>query len=131
MDELKTRGIEFISNRVVRQGDAVMFDIDDTLIYVDKEPIKPMIELLHEAKNMGYAIVIITARPGHAPFVTWTIEELSQYGIVYDYLGFTSSATKTLMKKQLPYNFILSVGDLDTDLTDSQHVLNTSNFYHN
>jgi len=34
------------------------------------------------------------------------------------------------MKQQLPYNFILSVGDMPTDLTDSEHVLNISNFFH-
>lgn len=80
---------------------------------------------------MGYNIVIITARPGFKPVIQWTMEELAEYGISYDYLGFTSAETKGLMKQQLPYNFVLSVGDLYTDLTDSQHFLNTSNFYHN
>ena len=28
-----------------------------------------------------------------------------------------------IMKKQLPYRFILSVGDMPTDLTDSQHYI--------
>jgi ribonucleotide monophosphatase NagD (HAD superfamily) len=131
MEELRKKGVEYISNRVIQENDAVMFDIDDTLIRVDKQPIVPMIKLLDEAIFMGYNIVIITARPGFKPVIQWTMEELAEYGISYDYLGFTSAETKGLMKQQLPYNFVLSVGDLYTDLTDSQHFLNTSNFYHN
>jgi len=131
MEELRKKGVEYISNRVIQENDAVMFDIDDTLIRVNKQPIVPMIKLLDEAIFMGYNIVIITARPGFKPVIQWTMEELAEYGISYDYLGFTSAETKGLMKQQLPYNFVLSVGDLYTDLTDSQHFLNTSNFYHN
>lgn len=131
MEELRKKGVEYISNRVIHEYDAVMFDIDDTLIYTNKQPNVPMIKLLDEAIFMGYNIVIITARPGLKPVIQWTMEELAEYGISYDYLGFTSAETKGLMKQQLPYNFVLSVGDLYTDLTDSQHFLNTSNFYHN
>ena len=131
MEELRKKGVEYISNRVIQENDAVMFDIDDTLIRVNKQPIVPMIKLLNEAIFMGYNIVIITARPGFKPVIQWTMEELAEYGISYDYLGFTSAETKGLMKQQVPYNFVLSVGDLYTDLTDSQHFLNTSNFYHN
>ena len=32
MENLKSVGIEYISNRRVMEGDAVMFDIDDTLL---------------------------------------------------------------------------------------------------
>lgn len=130
MDTLKERGVQYISGRVIRTNDAVMFDIDDTLIFTDGTPITHMIELLHIARHLGYKIVIITARPGLKPVIDWTINQLGKYNIPSDYLGFTSASTKTLMKKRLPYNFILSVGDLDTDLTDSEHKLNTSNFFH-
>lgn len=131
MDTLKERGVQYISGRMIRPNDAVMFDIDDTLIFTDGTPITPMIELLHVARHLGYKIVIITARPGFKPVINWTINQLGKYNIPSDYLGFTSANTKTHMKKQLPYNFVLSVGDLDTDLTDSEHWLNTSNFSHN
>ena len=107
-----------------------MFDIDDTLIFTNGEPNVPIIELLYDAKTQGYNIVIITARPGLNRVIKWTIEQLKSYKIPYDYLGFTSAQYKTVMKKQLPYNFILSVGDMPTDLTDSEHVLNISNFYY-
>jgi hydroxymethylpyrimidine pyrophosphatase-like HAD family hydrolase len=130
MDTLKNWGIRYISGRDIQPNDAVMFDIDDTLIFTNGRANTPMIELLWEAVNMGYQIVIITARPGLEPVIKWTIEQLKSYQIGYHYLGFTSPQTKTIMKKRLPYNFILSVGDMPTDLTDSEHVLNISSFYH-
>ena len=49
MEELRKKGVEYISNRVIQENDAVMFDIDDTLIHVNKQPIVPMIKLLDEA----------------------------------------------------------------------------------
>uniref|UniRef100_A0AB38ZME6 Uncharacterized protein n=1 Tax=Mantoniella tinhauana virus 1 TaxID=3111543 RepID=A0AB38ZME6_9VIRU len=131
MDRLKRWGVYYLSNRFVRHQDAVMFDIDDTLIFTDGTPIVPMIELLHIARNMGYKIVIITARPGTDMNIQWTIQQLQHYQIVYDSLGFTTPELKLHMKRKLPYNFILSVGDMPTDLTGSKHFLNTSNFYHN
>tara|TARA_R110001632_G_scaffold53811_2_gene132208 strand:- start:2988 stop:3383 length:396 start_codon:yes stop_codon:yes gene_type:complete len=131
MENLKSVGIEYISNRTVMEGDAVMFDIDDTLIFVNKQPIFPIIELLYRAQYLGYKIVIITARLGTEEIINWTANELASFNISYDYLGFTSAETKGIMKKQLPYRFILSVGDMPTDLTDSQHYINTSNFSHN
>ena len=131
MDNLKHWGIHYISNRNVSSTDAVMFDIDDTLIFTNGKPNTPIIELLREAKKMGYKIIIITARPGLNQVIQWTIKQLGEYGIAFDYLGFTSASTKTLMKKQLPYNFVLSVGDMPTDLTDSDHFLNISSYDHN
>ena len=131
MDNLKAWGVRYISYRDVKENDAVMFDIDDTLIFTDGRPNTPIIELLREAQYMGYKIVIITARPGLVPVINWTIKQLGDYGIGFHYLGFTSAKTKTIMNKQLPYNFILSVGDLPTDLTDSSHFLNISNYDHN
>jgi hydroxymethylpyrimidine pyrophosphatase-like HAD family hydrolase len=131
MDNLKEWGVRYISNRKIKPNDAVMFDIDDTLIFTDGRPNRPMIELLNRASHMGYAIVIITARPGLEHVIQWTIRQLDEYRIGYNYLGFTSAQTKHLMKKQLPYNFILSVGDMPTDLTESQHYLNISSYDHN
>src|SRR6056300_168847 len=95
MNTLKNRGVEYISRRPVRVDDAVMFDIDDTLIFKDGTPNTPMIELLHIARNLGYKIVIITARPGMGMVIGFTQKQLHKYKITYDYLGFTSARTKT------------------------------------
>ena len=123
--------MDAVLNRRLGPRDAVMFDIDDTLIWTDGTPNKPIIQLLHKVRALGYKIVIITARPGLHFAVQWTRQQLANHGIVYDYLGFTSASTKTLMKKQLGYNFILSVGDLPTDWTDSKYYINTSSSGHN
>ena len=130
MEKAKQIGIDILTKHHRKTNDAVMFDIDDTLIFTNGEPNKPIIELLHEALGMTYKIIIITARPPLDHNIERTIKQLYEYGIPYDYIGFTSPLTKGIMKQQLPYNFILSVGDMPTDLTDSEHVLNISNFYH-
>lgn len=106
---------------------AVMFDIDDTLIWTSGEPNLPIIQLLHRMRFLGYRIIIITARPSFETDVNLTIQQLASHGIVYDYLGFTSAETKTIMKKKLGYDFVLSVGDMPTDWTDSKYYINTSN----
>lgn len=131
MDYLRQCGMFYIGNRTVRPGDAVMFDIDDTLLTVTGNPIAPIIKLLWDAKAMGYIIVIITARPRFEQVIQWTMKQLEENGITYHKLGFTSADTKIHMKEKLGYNFILSVGDQLTDLTGSEHWLNTSNFSHN
>ena len=130
MDNLKRWGVHYISKRTVKQNDAVMFDIDDTLIFTNGQPNTPIIDLLYKARQMGYKIVVITARPGIGRVINSTMNQLCEYGIPFDYLGFTSAQTKGIMKIQLPYTFILSVGDLLTDLTHSEHTLNISNFSH-
>ena len=131
MDNLKRWGVHYITKRDMGPRDAVMFDIDDTLIFTSGRSNTPMIELLNEAHKLGYKIVIITARPGIEATIYWTIRQLEQYKISYDYLGFTSAQTKDVMKRRLPYHFALSVGDMPTDLTASEHFLNISNFSHN
>tara|TARA_B100000405_G_scaffold5530_1_gene4810 strand:+ start:3630 stop:4031 length:402 start_codon:yes stop_codon:yes gene_type:complete len=132
MEQLKVAGVNYISNRTVELGvDAVMFDIDDTIIFTDGRPNVPIIDLLYIASLKGYKIVIITARRGVPHVIEFTANQLKEYNIVYDYLGFTSPETKGMMKEKLPYNFILSVGDLPTDLTASEHWLNISTFSHN
>lgn len=108
---------------------AAMFDIDDTLIWTDGTPNTPIIQLLHRMRALGYKIIIITARPGFETVVKWTVQQLASHGIVYDYLGFTSAQTKTIMKRRLGYDFILSVGDMPTDWTDSKYYINTSSSY--
>jgi ribonucleotide monophosphatase NagD (HAD superfamily) len=123
--------MECLTGRKIQPDDAVMFDIDDTLIFTDGTPNVPVIRLLRIAKHLGYNIVIITARPGYAQNVDLTIKELASHNIPYDYLGFTSAHTKILMKQHLPYTFILSVGDMPTDLTGSMYALSISSSYRN
>lgn len=111
--------------------DAVMFDIDDTLIRTDGTPIKEIIELLRRSQMVGYKIVIITARPGYPENIAATRRQLASKGIYYDELYFCPPQMKSTVKRRLGYNFLLSVGDQPTDLTDSHNYINTSIFCRN
>ena len=131
MDDVTKSAMYTLITRNIEPNDAVMFDIDDTLIFTNGRPNHQIIELLRIAKHIGYKIVIITARPGLKHVIDWTVRELASYNITYDYLGFTSAQTKIIMKRELPYNFILSVGDMPTDLTGSPYALSISSSYRN
>jgi hydroxymethylpyrimidine pyrophosphatase-like HAD family hydrolase len=119
----------------IKMIEAVMFDIDDTLIKTrNGKPIPEMVELLTRCKMVGYRVVIITARPWYESNVERTKRELERNGIQYDEIYFSKPQDKTLVKKQLMkkgYKFLLSVGDQPTDLTDSTNYINTSIFFRN
>jgi hydroxymethylpyrimidine pyrophosphatase-like HAD family hydrolase len=112
-----------LKNRVINEKDAVMFDIDDTLIFTNGKANVPIIKLLHYAKHLGYKIIIITARPMIQATVEFTKIQLNQYGIPYDALIITPAHNKGNIKRKTGLNYILSVGDMDTDLTDTKYAL--------
>ena len=96
---------------------AVMFDIDDTLIDVETGKTIPYsLNLLHRCKEAGLHIVIITARPGYDSNIQWTEEQLLEHGISYDELWFCPMEYKNSLKHKLGYEFLLSVGDRLEDL---------------
>tara|TARA_X000000368_G_scaffold61649_1_gene43508 strand:- start:1509 stop:1880 length:372 start_codon:yes stop_codon:yes gene_type:complete len=110
-----------LKNRVVEKRDAVMFDIDDTLIFTNGYANTEMIDLLNYSKRLGYKIIIITARPFSIVTRQFTIMQLKKYGIIYDELYLTPALNKGNVKKQSGYNYILSVGDQETDLTHTKY----------
>ena len=112
-----------LKNRVIGEKDAVMFDIDDTLIFTNGDANVPIIKLLHYAKQLWYKIIIITARPVIKASVDFTTFQLRQYGIPYHALFITPAHNKGNVKRQTGLNYVLSVGDMDTDLTDTQYAI--------
>ena len=123
MEQALIFGYNICANRRVSEADAVMFDIDDTLIKVDGSQIPEMISLLSLCKTMDYTTVIMTARPSDEQNIAITRQQLLENGIFSDKLVFASPHEKTRAKKMLGYNFILSVGDQWTDLGGSEHVI--------
>jgi phosphoglycolate phosphatase-like HAD superfamily hydrolase len=121
MEKALTFGLECISERVVAENDAVMFDIDDTLLKTDGTPIPEMIYLFQVSKSLGYKMVIITARPHFEENVINTKDQLLKNSIFADKLVFTEMEKKTKAKEILEYNFVLSVGDMHTDLGSSEN----------
>jgi len=117
--------MDYLKNRRIKNGDSVMFDIDDTLINaLSDTPIKWSIQLLNNAKKLGYTIILITARPYSLANHAATFEQLNKHKIKFDILLYASHDKKTNVKKKLikdGYHFVLSVGDMWTDLTDSDN----------
>lgn len=112
---------------MVKQNDAVMFDIDDTLISSRTgKRIEEVYKIYKIARRMGYKIVIVTARPFFDENVMWTRNQLKHFNITYDDLVFANPELKGYYKRTSKYNFVLSVGDMDTDLTDSLHSIKIS-----
>lgn len=105
-------------------ADAVMFDIDDTLIEaMTGRRIEKVYKFYQQVKAQGYKIIIVTARPAFTANVRWTKYQLWKNGITYDELVFASAEDKGYYKRTSGYNFIISVGDQDTDLTDSKYAI--------
>lgn len=130
MENAKQYGINVLRNNTPTTENAVMFDIDDTLIFYNRKPNRPIIELARVAKILGYKIIIITARPNYKENRSITVHELKQFNIPYDLVIYTSHQEKTQIKKKLNNNFILSVGDMWTDLTESKHWIKLPSSYH-
>jgi len=122
--ELGVHYLELIKNV---NNPAVMFDIDDTLLYVPKthgplKPIIPIIRLLNYCLNNNITVIIITARDSR--YLKETKAELKKWNIDYNYLylrvfpqddyySFKSDIKKGFSKK---YNIVLSIGDQDQDI---------------
>ena len=97
---------------------AVMFDIDDTLISINGDPIKPIIRLLNKCIAEKLMIIIITARS--SIFYNETVDELLSNKIKYNYLfmrgpndniqTFKSNIKKNLANSK-DINIIMSIGD--------------------
>ena len=106
----------------------VMFDIDDTLLYVNPNstltPIRQIIKLLNYCKRNGFTILIITARDSR--YYKETMEDLRRNKIYYDYLYLRESPKddyhlfKSDIKKKFmdTYNLsvVMSLGDNDIDI---------------
>jgi len=103
---------------IVQPDDAVMFDIDDTLISSETlKPIKWVIDILNLSKALGYEVIIITARPGTAFNKMYTRTELDTLHIYSDLLLFSPPGDKLKMKNASRKRYVLSVGDQLTDLS--------------
>jgi hydroxymethylpyrimidine pyrophosphatase-like HAD family hydrolase len=113
--------------RATNPNQAAMFDIDDTLIdSSDHTRMENVYALYKSLQTKGYKMVIITARPGYYENVVYTQEQLKSHNIYYDELVFTPPLGKSIYKKNSKYDYIVSVGDMDTDLTDSTYAVKIS-----
>lgn len=113
--------------RKAKKNEAAMFDIDDTLISSKTGKRKEVVyKLFNALKKLGYKMIIVTARPGFDSNVKWTQKQLASHNIIYDKLVFTPAENKGAYKKQSGYTYFISVGDLDTDLTNTKYAIKIS-----
>jgi predicted secreted acid phosphatase len=134
-------GTEYLDTIILKPMDAVMFDIDDTLLYTSNfNPIKPIIKLLKRCSDLGLIIVIITARDSR--YTRGTVHDLQNINLYpvfnkkdfvfpkdalfYDYLYlrhnpeenhelFKSDVKKRLLD-ELKIKIVMSVGDNEIDV---------------
>ena len=118
--------VDILKDRIINEKDAVMFDIDDTLIFTNGKENVYTINLLKHAMSLGYKIVIITARPNTIFTMMFTRWQLKRYGIPYHILIITPAVNKGKAKINTGLNYTLSVGDQPTDLTHTKYALKIS-----
>jgi predicted secreted acid phosphatase len=119
--------VNYLENIKIKPKSAVMFDIDDTLLLVDKnnlKPINPIIDLLNYCITRDILIVIITARSD--VYKKETINDLNRFGINYSYIYLRKSPEdddinfKSREKQRLYENYgitiLMSLGDQLTDI---------------
>ena len=123
MERAKNIGIDILTRHEKKTNDAVMFDIDDTLIFYNEIPNHPIIELANISKSLGYKVIIITARPDFIENRRNTEYELKKHNVSFDLLFYTKHNNKGNIKRKLNSNFVLSVGDMWTDVTDTKHYI--------
>ena len=131
MEKAKQIGIDILTKHHRKTNDAVMFDIDDTLIYYNKKPNNHMIELAKVSKDLGYKLIIITARPDFIDNRNYTEFELTKHNIPFDLLFYAKHEDKGYIKNQLSSQIVLSVGDMWTDLTNTLHYIKLPSQYLN
>jgi hypothetical protein len=129
MEKVCEVGKKFLTSRIAGPNEAVMFDIDETLIKVNGTPITPVISLYYTTQALGYKTIIITARPGTKENIKNTREQLAELGIVPSFLVFTDAIKKSKAKEKSGFRYILSVGDQATDLGGSEKWIKLPDFF--
>ena len=105
-------------------GQAVVFDIDDTLITSDtNEIMSKTFNLFKYCVNKGYHVYIITARINTQRVINFTLQQLSSLGITgYKLIAFRDpndlnvARYKMNARRVIPQDIIMSVGDQEWDI---------------
>ena len=107
-----------------KYGQAIVFDIDDTLIRSDTNEIIPKtFDLFKYCVNKGYHVYIITARVKTQRVINFTLQQLKDLGITgYKLIAFREpndlnvARYKMNARRLIPQNIIMSVGDQQWDI---------------
>jgi len=118
--------VKTINTIPVNSNSVVVYDIDGTLLDWNGNPITPIVQTYHHARNAGLIPVIITARAGSNQNIDLTRKQLYQVGISdYKYIYFLPEDKndqawfKLLSRKNLHdkgYEVVMSIGDMPWDI---------------
>lgn len=116
---------EILKNFKGNKKNAIIFDIDETLISLKGEKILWTIDFFNYIKNNGITPMLITARPSIKSSIKYTKQQLKKLGISgYKYIYFMEQGTnvwkyKKESRKNIEdkgYNIIMSIGDKPWDI---------------
>jgi len=116
--------VNMLHNIPYNSNQAVVFDIDDTLISSKTHQlIIDIFNFYQYCIDYGYNVYIITARAGTIKNMNATIQQLQDLGINnYKRLYFRKpqdmriAHSKKMARKHIPHNIILSIGDQPYDI---------------
>ena len=116
--------MEILENIPFSPHQAIVFDIDDTLINSITNKLIPYVFSIYQyCRSKGYAIYIITARPGTPYSIQLTLQQLQYLGITgYRNIAFRPPLElnvyryKLNARKAIKENVIMSVGDQRWDI---------------
>ena len=109
-----------------RKG-CVIFDIDQTLIDEEENPLQPVVNILHLTLHLNFIPIIITARPDFSENVQYTTQLLKSIGLKYERLfmmphtlqptlesisNYKRSARNVVAKE---FDILANIGDMWTD----------------
>ena len=126
LQNLSSGIIKLIDQTPFNEKNAIIYDIDDTLIDIEGVPIIPIINSYKYAIKKGIKPIIITARVGTKENIENTLKELKEYGIdkyiliyflqvnKFDNWKYKFLARKNVFEKG--YNIVGSVGDMPWDI---------------
>ena len=126
LQNLSSGIIKLIDQTPFNEKNAIIYDIDDTLIDIEGVPIIPIINSYKYAIKKGIKPIIITARVGTKENIENTLKELKEYGIdkyvliyflqvnKFDNWKYKFLARKNVFEKG--YNIVGSVGDMHWDI---------------
>jgi hypothetical protein len=119
----------------------VVFDVDDTLVYANGEPLHEIVALARALYEGGARIHIITARLDSTEAVKWTARQLRNLGVRYHTLALAPEAARVdlvavgrwkqarrrVVAETEGAPVLLTIGDMSTDgvLIDTEDDLDT------
>lgn len=141
--EIATNYLQQLASKIQNmENAAVIFDVDETLVFGDPEetlgvremelgefqgqsifilpPNAPIVKICTAAKRLGFKIIILTARPASSKMAT--ITNLDMFKIPYDFIIVNSKDSdpqfkiNTRRELQSKFNVVLTVGDQPCDV---------------